>query len=188
MSEKRHRNQQRRQRRKQKGEARARSRALSPERMLAEVAELAASSVAEVIDALDAEQWASSLMGTWRLDAPLGEPVDPVLFPGFVRALEALGTTGALAALRALSAVGAPHTREASDRLAESGLPEPAWADGLGQARATAAALLEEPAFDDGVSVLVEFTEPGGEFHTLGVYIDHNLGGLVKDVFLAERL
>ena len=35
---------------------------------------------------------------------------------------------------------------------------------------------------------MVEFAEPGGGFHTLGVYIDHNLGGLVKDVFLAGRL
>ena len=35
---------------------------------------------------------------------------------------------------------------------------------------------------------MVEFAEPGGGFHTLSVYIDHNLGGLVKDVLLAERL
>jgi hypothetical protein len=156
--------------------------------MLAEVAELAANSIVEVTDALDAEQWASNLMGTWRHEAPPGEPADPVLFPGFVSALEALGTAPALATLRALSAVGAPSARAAADRLAAAGLPEPVWCDDLERTRPTAAALLDEPAFDDGVSVMVEFAEPGGGFHTLSVYIDHNLGGLVKDVLLAGRL
>ena len=47
----------------------------------------------------------------------------------------------------------------------------------------TAALLVHEEAFDDGVSVVVEFGS-----HTLGVYVDHNRGGLVKDVFLAGSL
>src|SRR4051794_27825324 len=37
-------------------------------------------------------------------------------------------------------------------------------------------------AFDDAASVLLEFGS-----HTLGVYIDHNLGGLVRDVFLVDE-
>jgi hypothetical protein len=112
-----------------------------------------------------------------------------VLLPSFVRALEALGTTDALASLRALSAVGAAGAAEAGDRLAAAGgLAEPAWGHELGRPQPVAATLMTEPAFDDGVSVMVEFAEPGGAFHTLGVYIDHNLGGLVKDLFLAERL
>ena len=108
MSEKRHRHQQRRQRRKAKGVARSRARADSLERMLAEVAELAASSIPEVTDAVDAEQWASGLVGTWRHQSLPGEDADAVFFPALVGALEALGTAPALAALRALSAVGAP--------------------------------------------------------------------------------
>jgi hypothetical protein len=47
---------------------------------------------------------------------------------------------------------------------------------------------MHEEAFDDGVSVMIEFAAPGTESHTLGVYIDHNLGGLVKDVFLTGPL
>jgi hypothetical protein len=35
---------------------------------------------------------------------------------------------------------------------------------------------------------LIEFAPPHGERHTLGIYIDHNLGGLVKDAFLAGPL
>lgn len=60
------------------------------------------------------------------------------------------------------------------------------WKSGL--ARPTAAALMHEEAFDDGLSVMVEFSAPGVGAHTLGIYIDHNLGGLVKDVFLAGPL
>src|SRR6185436_19425530 len=111
-----------------------------------------------------------------------------VLSPTLIRALETLGTAPALGALRALAALGAPSATAAADRLAAAGLPDPAWADDLGQTQPLAAALLDEPAFDDGVSVLLEFAEPGGGFHTLSIYIDHNLGGLVKDVLLAGRL
>jgi hypothetical protein len=35
---------------------------------------------------------------------------------------------------------------------------------------------------------MVELAIPGVEPHTLGIYIDHNMGGLVKDVFLAGPL
>ncbi len=76
----------------------------------------------------------------------------------------------------------------AADRLAATGVAEPPWRDFLGRSRPTAAALLYEPAFDDGVSVIVEFTEPGGDAHALSVFIDHNLGGAVKDVFLADPI
>jgi hypothetical protein len=187
MSEKRHQHQQRRPRRKAQGGNRSRAHADPLNGMLAELARLAAKSVREVADALDAEHWASDLIAMWRYETLPGEDADAA-FPRLVRALEALGTAPALAALRALSAIGAPGTRVAADRLAAAGVREPAWADGLGRARPAAAILLEEPAFDDGVSVMVEFLEPGGESYTFGIYIDHNLGGLVKDVVLAGPL
>ena len=152
--------------------------------MLAEVARLSAKSVVDVTDALEAEQWASDLLGSMRR----AELDDPEVVPMFVKALEAVDTAQALAALRALSALGAPRAEASADRLASHGLPEPAWGGDVGRVRPVAAALLYETAFDDGVSVMVEFAEPSGEFHTLSVYIDHNLGGLVKDVFLAGPL
>jgi hypothetical protein len=86
-----------------------------------------------------------------------------------------------------LGAVAAPShaaaAQAAAGRLAAAGLPEPAWAGELAPPEPTAALLVYEEAFDDGVSVVVEFGT-----HTLGVYVDHNLGGLVKDVFLAGSL
>ena len=80
------------------------------------------------------------------------------------------------------------RARTAADRLAAYGLREPVWASGVGAGRPVAAALQHDEAFDDGVSVIVEFDGYGEDPHTLGIYIDHNLGGLVKDVFLAGPL
>jgi len=204
MSEKRHRQQQRRQRRKAQGRSRssgtarelrspiAREADLALAELLAGMAEIATRDAGEPTDALDAEQWASCLIGTWHVRPMPGEDVEAMFFPGFVDALEGLGTAPALATLRALGSVGAPdharRARTAADRLAADGLAEPPWAEGLGLARPTAAALMSEEAFDDGLSVMVEYAGPGCEPHTLGIYIDHNMGGLVKDVFLAGPL
>jgi hypothetical protein len=161
--------------------------------MLAGIAELTARDADQPEDALDAEQWASTILSMMHA-APLppGEDVAATFLPGFIGALESLGTRKALAALSALAAVTAPEyataARTAADRLAAAGLREPAWRADLGEARPTAAALMCEEAFDDGVSVMVEFTAPNVETHTIGIYIDHNMGGLVKDVFLAGPL
>ena len=146
----------------------------------------------EPADALEAEQWASTIVGTWHVRPMPGQDVEAMFFPGFVDALERLGTARALATLRALAAVGAGgHRRRATaaaDRLAAKGHAEAPWAAMLGQVQPTAAALMSEQSFDDGVSVLIEFAGAGYEPHTFGIYIDHNLGGLVKDSFLAGPL
>ena len=156
------------------------------------MAEIASRDAYEPADALEAEQWGSCLIGTMHAHPLPGEDVEALFLPGFVDALEALGTPAALATLRALGAVGSPEharrARAAGDRLAAAGLPEPPWATDLGHARATAAALMSEECFDDGLSVMVEFTARGVPAHTVGIYIDHNMGGLVKDVFLAGPL
>ena len=155
---------------------------------MADVARLAANSVMRVEDGLDAERWASKMIATWRLDAHRGPAVDSVLFASFVVALEALGTADALAALRALSVIGDAAAGAAADRLAAAGVSEPAWGAELRPSRPVAAALLEEPTFDDGVTVIIEFAEPDGGLHTLSVSIDHNLRGLVRDIFLGDEL
>jgi hypothetical protein len=45
-----------------------------------------------------------------------------------------------------------------------------------------------DEAFDEGISILIEFVRPNAEPHTLGLYIDHNMGGIVKDAFVAGPL
>ena len=161
--------------------------------MLAGIAEVAARDADQPEDALDAEQWGSMMLGMMR-GAPLppDEDAESMFLPGFVAALEELGTRRALATLRAVAAVSAPDyavaARAAADRLAATGLREPAWAADLGGAQPTAAALMHDEAFNDGVSVMVEFRHATIERHTIGIYIDHNMGGVVKDVFLAGPL
>jgi len=167
------------------------------ERELAEIlgtmAALAVAAAGEPGDALEAEQWISGLVGTWQV-GPIPDPdADRLFGAGFVLALEHLGGSGALAILRALAVVGresyASLAHRAADRLAGTGVPEPPWSEGLGRARPVQAMLMcDDDGLDDGVSVMVEFTAPGVEPHTLGVYIDHNMGGLVKDVFVAGPL
>jgi hypothetical protein len=143
-------------------------------------------------DALEAECWASELISMWRGRQLVDGDAEGVFLPAFIRALERKGSPKSLATLRALGAVGseshARKARAAADRLAGRGVAEPPWAGQLGHAKPVAAELMREEAFDDGVSVLIEFAPPDGERHTLGIYIDHNLGGLVKDAFLAGPL
>lgn len=161
--------------------------------LMATMAAITVGDAHEPSSALEAEEWASCLIGTWHVrPLPGGEDIEELFFPGFVTALEQLGTATALATLRAISAVGAgrhgPSARAAADRLAAAGLPEPPWSNEVGQARPAIAALMHEQAFDDGVSVLIEFDGADDEPHTLGIYIDHNMGGLVKDAFVAGPL
>ncbi len=87
-----------------------------------------------------------------------------------------------------MASAASARARAAADRLAACGVREPVWSSGVGAGRAVAAALQCDEAFDDGVSVIVEFDGYGEEPHTLGIYIDHNLGGLVRGVFLAGSL
>ena len=192
MSEKRHRHEQRRRRRKARSGTRqepARAAAREIAGRLGRIAETSAHGAHQLVDALDAEQWASYLIGTMYDRAMPGVDVEAVLVPRFVDVLERLGAPGALATLRALGAVTRPEhaglAHAAADRLAAAGAPEPAWAGDVGRARPTSAVLIGEDAFDDGAGVLVEFTASGAPTHTLAVYIDHNLGGLAKHVLLA---
>ena len=116
-------------------------------------------------DALEAEHWASCLLGALNVGRIVDAEIRERFRADLVRAVEALGSAEALATLRALSGVGVSAEREraraAADRLAASGVHEPVWASGVGAARPVAAALQYEEAFDDGVSVIVEFDGSG---------------------------
>jgi hypothetical protein len=204
MSEKRQRQQQRRSRRQAAGRRRESNgsgqvRLGSPdavdlelEGMLTGLAEIVVGDAHEPTDALEAEHWASCLLGALNVGRIIDAEIRQRVRADLVPAVEALGSSEALATLRALSGVGVSTERDraraAADRLAACGVREPMWASGVAAGRPVAAALQYDEAFDDGVSVIVEFDGYNEEPHTLGIYIDHNMGGLVKDVFLAGPL
>ena len=149
-------------------------------------------SVAQLEDGLEAECWASELVAMWRGTQLIEGDAEDVFLPALLRALERKGSPKALAALGALSAVGNPEyaqrARAAADRLVARGVPGPSWFGELGRSESVAAELMYEEAFDDGVTVFIEFALSRGERHTVGIYIDHNMGGLVKDAFIAGPL
>ncbi|MGH2990585.1 MAG: hypothetical protein ACRDMA_12120 [Solirubrobacterales bacterium] len=162
--------------------------------LAAEIAGEARRTVGEVSDGLDAQLWASSLVSTWSFGPLLPPGLDPdeIFGVGLVKALEEAGDGPALAVLRALAAVGservAAASAEAAERTAQRGAPEPEWGSELGAARPGRAELMRDPVFDDGVSVMVEFERSGREPYTVGAFIDHNLGGLAKDLLVVGPL
>lgn len=170
----------------------------TPGRIAADFARKLASqarrSVREVENSLDAEMFASSLVSTWNLGPGALIDTDPEEEIGLrvVAALERAGDARALAALRAIEAVGselvAPASSAAAGRLAEAGIAEPAWRDGLGAARARRALIMRDAVFDDAVNVLVEFERPAHEPYLVGLLIDHNLGGIAKDLLVGPTV
>ncbi len=148
--------------------------------------------------ALDAELWASRLLGVlWdrRHELPLLESRDYAMIYGrpLVEAIARLGGSGAITALTAIAAVDDGElgglAGELAGRLAE-GQPEPValWLPEVGEAEITAAVVMREVVFDDGFTVFLEARHPGGETHAVGVYIDNNLGVMAKDLLLADSI
>jgi hypothetical protein len=134
---------------------------------------------------LEAELWASGLWGTWDRSQLIGMDAVAVFAGGFIRFAAERGTPAAMVVLRALASVAPEPYRgraaRACAQLAAKKVREPAWAQLVGKSVPTEAWLVYDPTDDDGVDVFVGFAGPAGP-ETVGVYIDHNLGGMAKDV------
>jgi hypothetical protein len=72
--------------------------------------------------------------------------------------------------------------------LRTAGVPPPDWADAIAECEVLRTAVLRDEIFDDGITIFVECAHPGEEPHAVGVYIDHNLGVVAKDILLAESI
>lgn len=152
---------------------------------------------AEQLDSpLDAELWASALLGSWwppRLEV-LADEGDADLEVGgpLVSEIARLGGPGGLAALLALgevseSELGVLALGHAGNLLA-TGVTRPAWGQAILEAQVLRTAVLREDIFDDGLTIFIEATHGDGERHAIGVYIDHNLGVMAKDILLADSI
>jgi hypothetical protein len=147
-----------------------------------------------VRDALDAELFASSYVSLWDLGPGALVDADPEEEIGLrvVAALERAGDARALATLRAFASLGsegiAGACAAAADRLAQAGVHEPEWCDGLGTARGLRARLMRDVVFDDAANLIFEFERPGLEPYAILVLVDNNLGGIAKDIIAGADL
>jgi hypothetical protein len=136
---------------------------------------------------LAVEVWASQMWSMWADYELIGLDAVEVFAGGVIKHAAKRATPGALITLRALGAVApepyGSRARREADRLASTGVTEPGWAAALGVVDPTVAWLTYDPIHDDGVSVMVGFDGPAGP-STIGVYVDHNLGGMAKDIFV----
>lgn len=159
-----------------------------------------------VRSALEAELWASELLGAVRLGLGQAEPEQAdavsVAFAAMIgdeaeRAADADG----LAILRALAAVvpdATPETgpkaepaaesvrtrlAEAAARLAASGVPDQAWAATIG--RPVIGTCLRQGDIEGRQESILVCARYGTTEHALVVLVDHQLGGGVKDCWVA---
>ena len=143
-----------------------------------------------VDDPLEAEEWASSLLGAfYKPDAPfeLREQIERSLVPTLVKEAERRRDAAGLAALYALAAVLAGEdgagAREAAARMASRGVPRPRWADVIGQPECLEVVAVTD-VFDDQTSYHFTFAYPGLPPHIVLALCDENLGGIIKDVLV----
>ena len=155
---------------------------------------------AALTSALDAELWASHLLGVFwdqRYTLPLAEAasLDYTLILGepLIEAVARLGGVGARTALSVIERVddgelGLRAAELAASCGAGAGEEMPSWVGNVGEAEITGAAVMYEDVFDDASNVFLDAVHPSGEMHAVGVLIDNNLGGMAKDVLLADSI
>lgn len=145
-------------------------------------------------DALDAELWASGLLGSWWPPSPgLSTGAHDIALGGpLVDEVARIDRPGAVAALLAIGAVSESElgvlALDQANRLLISDTPRPAWGQAILEVTVLRTAVMREDVFDDGVTIFIEATHDDGEPHAIGIYIDHNLGGMATDVVLADSI
>ena len=141
----------------------------------------------ETPDPLDAELWASLVLGMFHR-APVPFQAQKELEAGIGTAIVECATAaadeGGLAVLRALAAVAPPplgsDAHAAAQRLAEQGVPDQPWARHIGTARCVEAWSTEDP-FGDQIGYYAIFRGEGYLDHLVMALYDQNLGGIIKD-------
>ena len=149
---------------------------------------------------LDAELWGSTLMGMlwsrrYALRLENVGSTDYALTFG-APLVEAIARTGGAGARIALSVIEAVDDGELGLRAAElvgeltddAGGVLPGWIAALGEAEIIDAAVMRDEVFDDACTVFLEARHPDGDVHAVGVLIDHNLGGMAKDVMVVDSI
>lgn len=143
----------------------------------------------DVEDPLEAEDWASGILGvTYKLPAPfeVREEVERSFGPALVKGAERMRSAAGIAVLCALAGVTGDEfgAREAAARMAARGVPRPRWADVVGTPGFLGGYTVADP-FGDQIGYHLLFAYPGRAPHLLMALYDENLGGIIKDAFVA---
>lgn len=139
-------------------------------------------------DPLDAELWASELVGMLSSLPLIGADPHDVIGESLVRKARHRRSPETLAFLLALAAVAPPRLADkagaAARELQAAGLRAPAWAAEAGRAVAVEAWMAGD-SFGAQDAVFIAFRHGTRPAHTFVALVDHNLGDIVKDVFVA---
>ena len=141
-------------------------------------------------DPLEAEDWASSVLGAfYQLPVPFDvrERLERSLGPALVQGAERKRNATGLAVLCALAGVTGDElgAREAAARMAARGVPRPRWADVIGTPEYVGGYSVSDP-FGDQIAYYLIFRYAGRRPHMVMALYDENLGGIIKDAFVAE--
>lgn len=141
-------------------------------------------------DPLEAESWASAMLGTfYKVAVPLDarDELERTLWPAVVSKAEAMNDPAALAVLEALAAVADEHVaamvRAAASRLKAAGTAAPAWAQEIGSAVYESAWMLTD-VFGDHEAYFATFRYPGRKPHLVNALYDKAMGEIIKDGFV----
>ncbi|MGH3327448.1 MAG: plasmid pRiA4b ORF-3 family protein [Streptomycetales bacterium] len=139
---------------------------------------------------LDAELMVSALVGTWWGQLPPGEDPDRIFGEELITYAGGQSSATALALVRVLEVLGTPRQRElaaaAAAALAGRGVAEPPWARTVGRVRVGECWRMAD-IFGDQASVVATFGY-GEQPHAVVTLVDHNLGGMAKDVFVTDKV
>jgi len=140
---------------------------------------------------LDAELIVSEMLGTWWGRRLPDADVEEVIGEGLIAYADRAGTPAALALLSGIAALGTDGQRakaeEAAERLVESGVARPGWAERVGQVKRGAAHVTQD-VYGDRDEIVCEFSYDGEEPHALVAVIDYNHGGMVRDAWVTSRV
>jgi hypothetical protein len=146
--------------------------------------------LATVRSALDAEMWGSEMLGIVTSSGFDLSAAEDFVADAIVPMAEEAGTPPALAMLVVLGGIAGPRLSSTAAvsrrRPIERGVPEPAWAEGIG-APTVGPCWVYGDVFGGQESVTATFAY-GRARHALCVLIDHNLGGGVKDSYVVGRV
>jgi hypothetical protein len=148
----------------------------------------AADTLGRLVDPVDAELWASDLIGALASSAAGLNSLMETLTGSLVPAAEAASTPGALALLRAFAAVGSPDLRaaagQAAARVHARDVADPSWAGTVGAPQVRDCwHYADVGGRQESLTMTFAY---GQRQHALSVLIDHGRGGKIRDTWVAK--